>query len=106
MGKTFEDFHCGSDSGFAALQLAVILGYERIYLLGFDFCTSGTITHYHDDYKSFPPSEDYQKKLDEFMISYPLALQELRERGIQVISSSPISKLNEYILYQDVRATL
>jgi hypothetical protein len=37
IGASFMDFHCGTDSGYSALQLAIILGYEQIYLLGMDF---------------------------------------------------------------------
>ena len=37
IGTAFSDFRCGEDSGYSALQLAVLLGYEQIYLLGMDF---------------------------------------------------------------------
>lgn len=37
IGTSFSDFRCGSDSGYSAIQLAVILGYSKIYLLGMDF---------------------------------------------------------------------
>lgn len=37
IGTSFLDFHCGEDSGYSAIQLAVVLGYEQIYLLGMDF---------------------------------------------------------------------
>jgi len=36
IGFTFDDFRSGRNSGYCALQLAVILGYEEIYLLGID----------------------------------------------------------------------
>jgi len=100
MGTTLQDFHSGSDSGFSALQLAVILGYKKIYLLGFDFCTLNSETHFHQDYENYPVS-NYQKKLDEFLGLYPSALQVLRDMNIQVFSCSHCSKLNDYILYSD-----
>jgi len=37
VGKSLQDFHCGSDSGYSGIQLAVALGYTKIYLLGMDF---------------------------------------------------------------------
>jgi hypothetical protein len=37
IGLDYSDFRCGSDSGFSALQLGVILGYKKIFLLGIDF---------------------------------------------------------------------
>jgi len=101
IGKTFEDFHYGSDSGYSALQLAVVLGYTKIYLLGLDFTTSYGETHYHEDYSKKDPL-DYQNKLDEFLTPYPEAFQILKERGICVFSSSHISQLNKYILYVNV----
>jgi hypothetical protein len=106
LGRTFEEFHYGSDSGFAALQLAAILGYDKIYLLGFDFCTSGPYTHCHDDYSSYPTHSNYEGRLTEFMIPYPEAFRILRERGIQIFSCSHISKLNQHLLYVDVGTIL
>jgi hypothetical protein len=37
IGVTYSDFRCGEDSGYSALQLAILLEYEQIYLLGMDF---------------------------------------------------------------------
>lgn len=37
LGGSFDDFRCGSDSGYSTIQLAVALGYKQIYLLGMDF---------------------------------------------------------------------
>jgi len=39
IGTSFEDFRSASDSGYCALQLAIVLGYKEIYLLGMDFVT-------------------------------------------------------------------
>ncbi|MFX0140289.1 MAG: 6-hydroxymethylpterin diphosphokinase MptE-like protein [Candidatus Hodarchaeota archaeon] len=36
MGFTFDEFVTGKNTGFCALQYAVVLGFENIYLLGFD----------------------------------------------------------------------
>jgi len=40
----------GSNSGFAALNLAYLLGYREIALLGFDFRWSEGSSHFHDGY--------------------------------------------------------
>ena len=40
----------GSNSGFAALNLAYLLGYREIALLGFDFQWSAGQSHFHDGY--------------------------------------------------------
>jgi len=105
VGKTFDEFCCGSDSGYSALQLAVILGYTNIYLLGFDFCTLGTATHCHTDY-SIQDYVAYQNRLEEFVHPYIEAFDILREMNIHVFSGSHVSRLNQYILYTDVRYLL
>ena len=40
----------GSNSGFAALNLAFLLGYTEIALLGFDFQWDGNKSHFHEGY--------------------------------------------------------
>lgn len=105
IGETFKDFRAGSDSGYAALQLAAVLGYKNIYLLGFDFCILGDKTHGHSDY-GFQDPIRFETKLKEFMIPYPQAFEILRSRGVQVYSGSHISRLNRYILYVDVKYLL
>ncbi len=100
------DFRCGSDSGYSAIQLAVILGYSEVFLLGFDFTFQGNETHWHDAY---PPrkNHNYQKKLNEFLIPYPQAFDDLnRIKTCKVYSCSKISKLNQYAQYVDINGVL
>lgn len=42
----------GNNSGFGAISLAIKLGAERIYLLGYDMGYTGSNTHFHDGYPS------------------------------------------------------
>lgn len=131
LGYSFDDFRSGSDSGFAAIQLAVVLGYRQIYLLGMDFKVVDTgrqsssdvgpvIRTVHGMYRPLVPSirlearthfhtktskdraAALQKKLDEFMIPYPKMLSEAAAAGIRIFSCSKISKLNEFVQYVDV----
>ncbi len=99
IGFSFNDFRTGYNSGFCALQLAVLLGYKKIYLLGIDLCKGLQKTHYHDRYgknKKIPDGE-----LDKFYKNFVLALDIIKkETDIEVISCSSISRLNEYIPYQ------
>jgi hypothetical protein len=41
---------CGTNSGYAALNLAIIGGFREIALLGFDFSWHGGASHYHEGY--------------------------------------------------------
>lgn len=53
-----EGIGCAGNSGFAALNLADVLGAETIYLLGFDMKgEGGLITHWHDGYGEKSPGE-------------------------------------------------
>jgi len=97
IGLTFKDFKTGYNSGFCGFQLAVLLGYERIYLLGFDLATKPN-SHYHDRYGEKGIStitfERYYK-------NFKLALQFIRDKtDIEVISCSSVSRLNDMIPYQ------
>ena len=49
-GLTLNEFSHGSNSGHCGIQLALLLGYKKIYLLGFDLNTEGQ-THFHQSYR-------------------------------------------------------
>ena len=48
-GSTLSEFCNGSNSGHCGIQLALLAGYKKIYLLGFDLNTSEQ-THFHQSY--------------------------------------------------------
>lgn len=90
-GKTFKDFANGNSSGFSALQLALILGYKTIHLVGLDLVTDGDETHWHDGY---PKSRDDAGACLEEQFSYLKdAISGLK--GVRLISHSPASLLND-----------
>jgi len=102
LGRSLKDFHCGSDSGYAGLQLAMVLGYTEIYLLGYDFRATAGGTHFHNDYTE-RDRRKYDAKLKEFMTPYPMALEMARkELGVKVYSCSAMSRLNRYIPFRKV----
>ena len=94
IGFSFDDFRTGYNSGFCALQLAVLLGYEKIYLLGFDMRGK----YYHDKYGD---KKIRNKTFDKFYDNFVTALSVLKERrpGVEVVSCSHTSRLNEIIRY-------
>lgn len=104
IGFSFNDFRTGYNSGFCALQFAVLLGYEKIYLLGMDLCMDKQKTHYHNKYKGQPTIS--KTAFDKFYDNFVLALGILKEKtSIEVISCSAISRLNEcvpYISFDDI----
>jgi len=105
IGYTFENFRTGRNSGFCALQLAVILGFKRIYLLGVDLNQQGK-THYHEGYGE--RSKTFIPKLDKYYDYFRIALEQLKSErpDIQVISCSSRSRLNDTIPYCSVEEAL
>ena len=101
IGFTWNDFRTGVNSGFCALQLAVLLGYEKIHLLGYDLCTT-TRTHYHDGYPECKV-DPFNILLTKYQEYFSKALPEILLRGIKVVSHSPISFLNEILLYEELK---
>ena len=96
IGFSFADFKTGYNSGFCGLQLAVLLGYKKIYLLGFDLVSTSKC-HYHNRYKG---RKIDKKNLDKYYNNFVLALKEIkRKTDIQVLSCSSISLLNKIISY-------
>ena len=94
VGFSFNDFRTGYNSGFCAFQLAVLLGYKRIHLLGIDM---GGVGHYHNRYKGrIIPDYD----LDRYYNNFVLAINTVENKtNIKVISHSTTSRLNKVIPY-------
>jgi hypothetical protein len=69
-GKTLaEGVGCGGHSGFAALNLADVLGADPIYLLGFDLRgENGKTANWHDGYTHSKPANEsvYDRYLESF----------------------------------------
>jgi len=98
IGFTFSDFRTGYNSGFCALQLAVLLGYDKIHLLGFDLIGM----HYHKHYSS--KQRIAVKTFEKFYQNFVLALGILKTKtNIKVISHSAVSRLNAIIPYKSLR---
>lgn len=71
----------GSNSGFAAFNLAVQLGYTEIALLGFDYKWDGGRSHFHEGYGQ---KRHIERQLMTWVKAYDTAARQTRERGIRV----------------------
>jgi len=49
-GSSINEFSHGENSGHCGIQLALLLGYKKIYLLGFDLNNEGQ-SHFHQSYR-------------------------------------------------------
>ena len=98
IGFSFNDFRTGYNSGFCAFQLAVLLRYKRIHLLGIDL-TDGT--HYHDRYAGVIGKHS----LRDFYLNFIRGIETVAQRTeIKVISHSKVSRLNKVIPYEVFKA--
>lgn len=80
----------GCNSGYGALNLAVCLGANPIYLLGFDMKGDGEKqAWWHDGYPVKQPEKVYKKFIERFNNIAP----EIKAKGIKVINLNPGSKL-------------
>ena len=101
IGYSFDDFRTGRNSGFCALQLAVVLGYKEIYLLGIDLNTVGSLTHYHGGYGE--SKEKFDSKLLMYFKYFKEGLEQLQKKSnVQVFSCSENSSLNSIIAYKNL----
>jgi len=104
-GYTFNDFRTGFNTGYCALQLAISLGFQKIYLLGMDMCKDGEQTHYHRGYTIGGVSG---AKLNKFYECFKMGLKQIKsdDNDIQIFSCSNRSRLNGLIPYIDIEKAL
>ena len=72
----------GVNSGYAGLNLAVLLGFRNIGLLGFDFRCDDTGTHFHDGYIWQPRAT--ARSLATWARAFDTALDDLAMAGARV----------------------
>jgi len=106
VGYDFNNFNSGYNSGFSSFQLAILLGYNPIYLLGMDMASSNGDTHYHGGY-----GRDINRmniNLDNYSKHFLNVLEKLKieKPNLKVISCSSVSLLNQVIEYKPIEEIL
>lgn len=92
LSKRMADGLCtGNNSGYAALNLAIILGANPIYLLGFDMKGDGQGGQkwFHDGY----PQKQSESVYDRFNEHFEEAAPEIKGMGVRVVNLNPDSAL-------------
>lgn len=86
--------YAGTNSGFGALMLAIVLGANPVYLLGYDMHTvpERGVTHWHDGYPNQTP-RSLQRKLDGFAEVFEEFAPQIKDLGIEVVNLCSDSKL-------------
>jgi len=92
----------GTNSGFGALNLAVYLGANPIYLLGFDMKgKDGKQVNWHNEY----PEKQGEKVYKAFINDFNRVAPELKKRKIQVVNLNDESELKcfEFGRFEDIK---
>ena len=93
-GTSLNEFSHGENSGHCGIQLALLLGYKKIYLLGFDLNNEGQ-THFHQSYR---PSDQasfkkrvntYSKTLLNSLADYKGSQQIINLSSSSILTQSP-----------------
>lgn len=79
----------GYNSVHAAINLAVVLGFKEIYLLGVDMGWQDGKSHWHDEHTRVDPESAYAM----MKACFDVTAQELWARRVEVINLNPDSKL-------------
>lgn len=86
-----ETLHTGGNSGYQAINLAVLLGAARILLLGYDMKTGPNgEKHWHPDHAGRNPGES---QFSGWRAAFPTMLPDLARAGVAVINCTPGSAL-------------
>jgi len=86
-----EGIHDGANSGYAAINLAIALGANPIYLLGYDMKhDKDGDSHYHGGY----PKKQNESQLQIYAKKFPRLAQLAKEKGIKIINLNKNSALD------------
>lgn len=81
--------HFGSNSGFQAINLAILFGAKRILLVGFDMTAGNGKAHFFGDH---PPGLIQNRNYERFIPAFNAAAKRL-PRGVEIINCTPNSAL-------------
>lgn len=74
----------GRNSGYQAVNLAVLAGARKVVLLGYDSAVRGNLTHWFGDH----PVQTNASIIAQYKTHYPAMAAELRKRGVEVLDAS------------------
>lgn len=81
--------HYGSNSGFQAINLAILFGAKQIFLVGFDMKAASDKTHFFGDH---PPGLTHNRNYERFIPNFERAAK-LLPPEIEIINCTPGSAL-------------
>lgn len=94
-GLSFDPkvLHTGGNSGYQAINLAVLLGAKKILLLGYDMSKPNGRSHWHGDHPEGMnnPEDGHFKRWKE---AFATILPDLEKAGVEVVNCTDGSELN------------
>lgn len=81
----------GRNSGYQAINLAVLYGAARILLLGYDMQRTNGATHFHGDHAWHP-----QMPFDRYLTAFETIVAPLKKAGVTVINCSRATALTVF----------
>ncbi len=81
--------HTGSNSGYQAINLAVLAGAKRILLLGYDMRFQGAKSHSHNGH----PVKHSESAYTGYARNFASMVPQLQRLGVEVINCSPSSAI-------------
>ncbi len=87
LSHTWPRVRNGRNSGYQALNLAYLLGYTRIILLGYDMQATDNKIHWHEDHPVNLHNPD-SGRMQKWRAYYQGIAQELASVGVKVINAS------------------
>ena len=83
----------GSNSGYAAINLAYLFGAKKIILLGYDMKCSGERRHWHERQDGWGAEYFNNVLRNEFLPLFEFLVLPLEAAGVEVINANPDSAL-------------
>jgi hypothetical protein len=93
---TKPDIICWNfNTGAAAINLALLMGVKKIYLLGYDMAISNDRSHWHEGFQLYERKTS-PKQFDNFLKRYPQIAQEVKTKypDVEIINCNPDSALD------------
>jgi len=100
-GTSLNEFSHGENSGHCGIQLALLLGYKKIYLLGFDLNSEGQ-SHFHQSYREVDQQSfkqrvgGYGETLLKSLADYKGSQQIINLSSQSILVSSPYIKTESF----------
>jgi|694.fasta_scaffold06144_8 hypothetical protein len=90
-GLSLKEFCHGDNSGYCAIQFAILAGYREIYLLGFDLGNTNihSETHFHGAYPKVP-SETFRQKLGTYTANLVSSMSKVSTKSsVKIMTMTP-----------------